>query len=190
MFISFESVGYNFQCDAKQLARSYESLECFKHYEMLLDIQNLFNEPRGGLSGLTKVTSKAHMLSNLVFTILATYVTLIWLDLFNIDMFASILNNILNTWHLLAQDDVQCPCSYTECRGSDMYSVFNIDSENIPSWQFFFFSHHFIIYNLPLWAGFASISYWYLSLILKKTNYLYLDKSENLGSWTKQDKTK
>ncbi|XP_017232036.1 uncharacterized protein LOC108206299 isoform X2 [Daucus carota subsp. sativus] len=47
-------LGYNFQCDAKQLARSYESLECFKHYEMLLDIQNLFNEPRGGLSGLTK----------------------------------------------------------------------------------------------------------------------------------------
>lgn len=51
-------VGYNFQCDAKQLARSYESLECFKHYEMLLDIQNLFDEPRGGLSGLTKVTFK------------------------------------------------------------------------------------------------------------------------------------
>lgn len=47
-------LGYNFQCDAKQLARSYESLECFKHYEMLLDVQNLFNEPRGGLSGLTK----------------------------------------------------------------------------------------------------------------------------------------
>lgn len=51
-------LGYNFQCDAKQLVRSYESLECFKHYEMLLDIQNLFNEARGGLSGLTKVTFK------------------------------------------------------------------------------------------------------------------------------------
>lgn len=49
-------VGYNFQCDVKQLALSYGDLECFKHYEMLLDIQNLFNEPRGGLSGLAKVT--------------------------------------------------------------------------------------------------------------------------------------
>lgn len=49
-------VGYNFQCDMKQLAHSYEELECFKHYEMLLDIQNVFKEPRGGLSGLAKVT--------------------------------------------------------------------------------------------------------------------------------------
>lgn len=48
-------VGYNFQCDVKQLAHSYGDLECFTHYEMLLDIQNLFNESRGGLSGLAKV---------------------------------------------------------------------------------------------------------------------------------------
>lgn len=47
-------LGYNFQCDVKQLAHSYERLECFKHYEMLLDIQNVFKEPRGGLSGLAK----------------------------------------------------------------------------------------------------------------------------------------
>lgn len=49
-------LGYNFQCDIKQLAHSYEDLGCFKHYEMLLDIQNVFKEPRGGLSGLAKVT--------------------------------------------------------------------------------------------------------------------------------------
>ncbi|KAF2324000.1 hypothetical protein GH714_006088 [Hevea brasiliensis] len=48
-------LGYNFQCDIKQLAHSYGELKCFKHYEMLLDIQNLFREPRGGLSGLAKV---------------------------------------------------------------------------------------------------------------------------------------
>ncbi|CAH9145054.1 unnamed protein product [Cuscuta epithymum] len=47
-------LGYNFQCDMAQLARSYERLRCFKHYDMLLDIQNLFKEPRGGLAGLTK----------------------------------------------------------------------------------------------------------------------------------------
>ncbi|KAG8649627.1 hypothetical protein MANES_08G112700v8 [Manihot esculenta] len=47
-------LGYNFQCDIKQLAHSYGELKCFKHYEMLLDIQNLFREPRGGLSGLAK----------------------------------------------------------------------------------------------------------------------------------------
>lgn len=47
--------GYNFQCDVAQLARSYGRLECFKHYDMLLDIQNVFKEPRGGLSGLAKV---------------------------------------------------------------------------------------------------------------------------------------
>ncbi|KAL5565927.1 hypothetical protein UlMin_029091 [Ulmus minor] len=45
-------LGYNFQCDMKQLAHSYGELQCFKHYEMLLDIQNVFKEPRGGLSGL------------------------------------------------------------------------------------------------------------------------------------------
>lgn len=48
-------LGYNFQCDIKQLARSYQELVCFKHYEMLLDIQNIFKEPCGGLSGLAKV---------------------------------------------------------------------------------------------------------------------------------------
>uniref|UniRef100_A0A5B7B9X1 3'-5' exonuclease domain-containing protein n=1 Tax=Davidia involucrata TaxID=16924 RepID=A0A5B7B9X1_DAVIN len=47
-------LGYNFQCDVKQLAHSYGELECFKHYEMLLDIQNVFKEPRGGLSGLAE----------------------------------------------------------------------------------------------------------------------------------------
>ncbi|KAL5783824.1 hypothetical protein ACOSP7_008853 [Xanthoceras sorbifolium] len=47
-------LGYNFQCDIRQLAHSYGELECFKHYEMLLDIQNVFREPRGGLSGLAK----------------------------------------------------------------------------------------------------------------------------------------
>ncbi|KAH1229581.1 Werner Syndrome-like exonuclease [Glycine max] len=48
-------LGYNFQCDAKQLAYSYEELRCFKNYEMLLDIQNVFKEPRGGLAGLTEL---------------------------------------------------------------------------------------------------------------------------------------
>ncbi|XVF31445.1 hypothetical protein REPUB_Repub16aG0146700 [Reevesia pubescens] len=47
-------LGYNFQCDAKQLAQSYGDLECFKCYNMLLDIQNMFKEPRGGLSGLAE----------------------------------------------------------------------------------------------------------------------------------------
>ncbi|CAK9157744.1 unnamed protein product, partial [Ilex paraguariensis] len=47
-------LGYSFQSDVKQLAHSYGDLECFKHYEMLLDIQNVFREPRGGLSGLAK----------------------------------------------------------------------------------------------------------------------------------------
>ncbi|KAH1192192.1 hypothetical protein AAZX31_20G224800 [Glycine max] len=47
-------LGYNFQCDAKQLAYSYEELRCFKNYEMLLDIQNVFKEPRGGLAGLAE----------------------------------------------------------------------------------------------------------------------------------------
>lgn len=47
-------LGYNFQCDVSQLTQSYGELKCFKHYEMLLDIQNMFKEPRGGLSGLAK----------------------------------------------------------------------------------------------------------------------------------------
>ncbi|XP_061369829.1 uncharacterized protein LOC133312614 [Gastrolobium bilobum] len=47
-------LGYNFQCDMKQLARSYEELKCFKNYEMLLDIQNIFKEARGGLAGLAE----------------------------------------------------------------------------------------------------------------------------------------
>ncbi|XP_065853369.1 uncharacterized protein [Euphorbia lathyris] len=47
-------LGYNFQCDIRQLAQSYGELKCFKHYEMLLDIQHLFKETRGGLSGLAK----------------------------------------------------------------------------------------------------------------------------------------
>ncbi|KAK6915646.1 3'-5' exonuclease domain, partial [Dillenia turbinata] len=45
-------LGYNFQCDIKQLAHSYGKLECFNYCEMLLDIQNVFKEPCGGLSGL------------------------------------------------------------------------------------------------------------------------------------------
>ncbi|KAJ9681794.1 hypothetical protein PVL29_017932 [Vitis rotundifolia] len=47
-------LGYNFQCDVNQLTQSYGELKCFKHYEMLLDIQNMFKEPSGGLSGLAK----------------------------------------------------------------------------------------------------------------------------------------
>ncbi|KAK9086335.1 hypothetical protein Syun_028729 [Stephania yunnanensis] len=47
-------LGYNLQCDLKQLAHSYDEMQCFKHYEMLLDIQNVFKEPKGGLSGLAK----------------------------------------------------------------------------------------------------------------------------------------
>ncbi|CAK7340575.1 unnamed protein product [Dovyalis caffra] len=47
-------LGYNFQCDIKQLAHAYGGLKCFKNYEMLLDIQNVFKEPRGGLSGLAE----------------------------------------------------------------------------------------------------------------------------------------
>ncbi|KAJ8771811.1 hypothetical protein K2173_026988 [Erythroxylum novogranatense] len=47
-------LGYNFLCDIKQLAHSYEEMKCFKHYEMLLDIQNVFKERQGGLSGLSK----------------------------------------------------------------------------------------------------------------------------------------
>ncbi|KAG8363874.1 hypothetical protein BUALT_Bualt19G0067900 [Buddleja alternifolia] len=51
---SILKLGYNFQCDIKHLARSYGELNCFKHFEMLLDIQNVFKEPRGGLSGLAE----------------------------------------------------------------------------------------------------------------------------------------
>lgn len=51
---SILKLGYNFQCDIKQLALSYGDLKCFKSYDMLLDIQNVFKEPCGGLSGLTK----------------------------------------------------------------------------------------------------------------------------------------
>ncbi|XP_077240823.1 polynucleotidyl transferase, ribonuclease H-like superfamily protein isoform X2 [Tasmannia lanceolata] len=47
-------LGYNFQCDLQQLSHSYGELECFKYYEMLLDIQKLFKERKGGLSGLAK----------------------------------------------------------------------------------------------------------------------------------------
>ncbi|KAK4782336.1 hypothetical protein SAY86_016438 [Trapa natans] len=46
-------LGYNFQCDMKQLAASYREMECFKYYDMLLDIQSLFKES-GGLSGLAQ----------------------------------------------------------------------------------------------------------------------------------------
>ncbi|MQM09323.1 hypothetical protein Taro_042189, partial [Colocasia esculenta] len=48
-------LGYNLQCDLHQLSHSYGDLECFRHYEMLLDIQKLFKEHRGGLSGLAKI---------------------------------------------------------------------------------------------------------------------------------------
>ncbi|XP_074320948.1 uncharacterized protein LOC141657570 isoform X2 [Silene latifolia] len=47
-------LGYNFQCDMHQLSRSYQMLDCFKGYEMLLDIQKVFKESCGGLSGLVK----------------------------------------------------------------------------------------------------------------------------------------
>ncbi|GER55264.1 3-5 exonuclease [Striga asiatica] len=48
------SPSYNFQCDIHQLSHSYGELNCFKHFEMLLDIQNVFKEPSGGLSGLAE----------------------------------------------------------------------------------------------------------------------------------------
>ncbi|XP_008795524.1 uncharacterized protein LOC103711235 [Phoenix dactylifera] len=47
-------LGYNLQCDLNQLSYSYGNLECFDSYIMLLDIQKLFKEPKGGLSGLAK----------------------------------------------------------------------------------------------------------------------------------------
>ncbi|XP_077218934.1 uncharacterized protein LOC143853094 isoform X2 [Tasmannia lanceolata] len=49
-------LGYDFHCDLHQLSHSYEDLECFKYYEMLLDIQKLFRERKGGLSDLAKRT--------------------------------------------------------------------------------------------------------------------------------------
>ncbi|KAI6684564.1 hypothetical protein NL676_030477 [Syzygium grande] len=52
MFLLY--AGYNFQCDMKQLTSSYETLGCFNHFEMLLDIQNVFKESSGGLSGLAE----------------------------------------------------------------------------------------------------------------------------------------
>lgn len=52
---NFACTGYNLQCDLRQLSHSYGDLECFRYYEMLLDIQKLFNEPSGGLSGLAQV---------------------------------------------------------------------------------------------------------------------------------------
>lgn len=51
---SILKLGYNFQCDVKQLAHSYRELRCFKHFDMLLDIQNVFKERSGGLSGLAE----------------------------------------------------------------------------------------------------------------------------------------
>ncbi|KAK1291904.1 hypothetical protein QJS10_CPB17g01166 [Acorus calamus] len=47
-------LGYNLQCDLHHLSYSYGDLECFKHFEMLLDIQKLFKDPKGGLSALTE----------------------------------------------------------------------------------------------------------------------------------------
>ncbi|CAL9093992.1 unnamed protein product [Musa textilis] len=47
-------LGYNLQCDLHQLSHSYGDLECFRSYELLLDIEKLFKEQNGGLSGLAK----------------------------------------------------------------------------------------------------------------------------------------
>lgn len=47
-------LGYNLQCDLYQLSQSYGDLECFRYYEMLLDVQKLFSESGGGLSGLAE----------------------------------------------------------------------------------------------------------------------------------------
>ncbi|XP_031485793.1 uncharacterized protein LOC116254505 isoform X3 [Nymphaea colorata] len=47
-------LGYNVQCDLHQLTQSYEELECFQSYDMLLDIQKMFKQGSGGLSGLCK----------------------------------------------------------------------------------------------------------------------------------------
>lgn len=47
-------LGYNLQCDLRQLSQSYGDLMCFRYYEMLLDLQKLFNQNVGGLSGLAE----------------------------------------------------------------------------------------------------------------------------------------
>ncbi|KAK1293895.1 hypothetical protein QJS10_CPA16g01615 [Acorus calamus] len=47
-------LGYNLQCDLHHLSYSYGDLECFRHFVMLLDIQKLSKDPRGGLSALTQ----------------------------------------------------------------------------------------------------------------------------------------
>ena len=54
-FFPLQTIGYNLQCDLHQLSQSYGELLCFQSYEMLLDIQKLFKETTGGLSGLSKV---------------------------------------------------------------------------------------------------------------------------------------
>ncbi|KAL6557956.1 hypothetical protein OROMI_018306 [Orobanche minor] len=51
---SILKLGYNFKCDIHQLSHSYGDLSCFNHFEMLLDIQNVFKESGGGLSGLAE----------------------------------------------------------------------------------------------------------------------------------------
>lgn len=51
----FIFAGYNLQCDLRELSRSYGDLEGFRYYEMVLDIQKLFKEASGGLSGLAEV---------------------------------------------------------------------------------------------------------------------------------------
>lgn len=68
-------VGYNFQCDVRQLAESYGGLECFKQYEMLLDVQNVFREHQGGLSGLAKVILLSFVLLASPFVLPACTVT-------------------------------------------------------------------------------------------------------------------
>ncbi|XP_004301383.1 PREDICTED: uncharacterized protein LOC101291344 [Fragaria vesca subsp. vesca] len=47
-------LGYAFIYDARHLADSYGVLNCFNHYQMLLDIQQVFKEQGGGLSGLAQ----------------------------------------------------------------------------------------------------------------------------------------
>ncbi|XP_024169754.1 uncharacterized protein LOC112176163 isoform X2 [Rosa chinensis] len=47
-------LGYAFVYDARHLADSYGELNCFNHYQMLLDIQHVFKEQGGGLSGLVQ----------------------------------------------------------------------------------------------------------------------------------------
>jgi hypothetical protein len=54
-FCTWDTKGYDIQCDLHQLTRSYGELECFQSYEMVLDMQKLFKGVTGGLSGLSKV---------------------------------------------------------------------------------------------------------------------------------------